>query len=271
MGSILEEFEKSKRVESKRAVVILSGGIDSSTVCALACSEGYSVYAITFDYHQRHRIELESAKKIAKLLSGKEGIGARLNFPGFVKVHKIFTINLNVFGSSALTDKTISVPMNRDESVVKTTDEEIPVTYVPVRNLIFLSLASAWAETLDIQDIFIGVTQVDYSGYPDCREDFINAFERAVNLASKKSVEGKLKFKIHTPFINMKKSDIIKKGVELGLDYGLTWSCYNPILYRLACGKCDSCRFRLQAFKEANIPDTVRYFSEGAKNREGGK
>ncbi|MBV7273540.1 7-cyano-7-deazaguanine synthase QueC [Clostridium sp. PL3] len=221
----------------KKAVVLLSGGLDSSTVVYLAKKEGYEVYAISFDYGQRHDKELNCAKNIAE----KAG----------VKEHIVVTTNMNAWGGSALTDKNIEVPEGKEES------KEIPVTYVPARNMIFLSYAASYAEVVGAQDIFIGVSEVDYSGYVDCREEFINAMENAINNGTVCAVEQGRKIKIHAPFLHMTKSQEIKLGKELGVDYGLTWSCYKG--EELACGVCDSCMLRLKAFKEAGYEDPVKY------------
>jgi 7-cyano-7-deazaguanine synthase len=229
--------------DMKRCVVLLSGGIDSSTTLAYAVREkGYEAYAITYDYGQRHRIEIESAKKIVDLLG--------------VNNHIIFPINLNLISVSALTREDISVP--KDRALKEITSGEIPITYVPSRNIIFLSIALSYAESMGIQDIFIGVNVLDYSGYPDCRPEFIKAFERMANIGTKMGVEGK-PFRIHTPLINKKKSEIIKLAYRLGLDLSLTVSCYNPDKDGRACGRCDSCLLRKQAFREAGIDDPTVY------------
>jgi 7-cyano-7-deazaguanine synthase len=224
----------------KKAVILLSGGLDSATVTAIAKSEGYDIYAISFSYGQRHDIELEFAKQQAKLQN--------------IKQHKIVNIDLRAFGKSALTDD-IDVPKNRKDDEI---DSEIPVTYVPARNTIFLSYALALAETQNASDIFIGVNSVDYSGYPDCRGEYIKSFEDMANLATKKSVEGD-KYKIHTPLIDISKAEIIKRGLELGVDYSKTISCYDPDEKGRACGKCDSCYLRLKGFYENNISDPLIY------------
>lgn len=221
----------------KKAVVLLSGGLDSSTAIYLAKKEGYEVYAISFDYGQRHDKELDCAKNIAE----KAG----------VREHIIVTTNMNAWGGSALTDKNIEVPEGKEES------KEIPVTYVPARNMIFLSYAASYAEVVGAQDIFIGVSEVDYSGYVDCREEFISAMENAINNGTVCAVEQGRKIKIHAPFLHMTKAEEIKLGKELGVDYGLTWSCYKG--EELACGVCDSCMLRLKAFKEAGYEDPVKY------------
>jgi 7-cyano-7-deazaguanine synthase len=207
---------------SKKAVVLLSGGIDSATTLAIAKDSGYEVYAISFQYGQRHVFEIEAAKKVASKIG--------------VKRHLIMDIDLSSFGGSALTD---DIPVPKSEKV-ENIGKEIPVTYVPARNIIFLSLALGWAEVLGSTDIFIGVNSIDYSGYPDCRPKFIEAFEEAVNLGTKIGVEGKNKIKIHVPLISMTKAQIIKKGIDLGLDYSLTHSCYDPDEEGRACGECDS-------------------------------
>ena len=231
----------------KKAVVLLSGGLDSTTTLAIAKKEGFEVYVLSFDYGQRHHIELEQAQKIAK------------NY-GVID-HQIMTIDLRQFGGSALTDS-IDVPTHREEKIVR---EEIPVTYVPARNTIFLSLCVAYAEVNKAPNIFIGVNAVDYSGYPDCRPEFIEAFEKLANLATKTSVEGKEKLKIHTPLIQLTKAEIILKGNELNVDYSLTHSCYNPERGGKACGICDSCALRLRGFNEAGFEDPVNYINPNRK------
>jgi 7-cyano-7-deazaguanine synthase len=225
----------------KRAVVLSSGGIDSTTALAIARSEGYEVYSISFRYGQRHALELDAAQKVAKTLGAKE--------------HLIMDVDLSKIGGSALTDN-IEVPKNQNE---KERQEEIPVTYVPARNTVFLSLALAWAEVLAASDIFIGVNAVDYSGYPDCRPEFIEAFERMANLATKAGVEGKTELVINAPLIHMTKAEIIQRGIELGIDYGITHSCYDPTPEGKACGKCDSCLLRKKGFHEAGIVDPTIY------------
>jgi len=225
----------------KKAVVLLSGGLDSTTTLAIAKKEGFEIYALSFDYGQRHRIELEQAQKIAKKFG--------------VIDHQIITINLRQFGGSALTDS-IEVPIHREE---KRMSEEIPVTYVPARNTIFLSFCLAYAEVKNAPHIFLGINAVDYSGYPDCRPEFIAAFEKLANLATKASVEGKEKLKIHTPLIQLTKAEIILKGIKLDIDYSLTHSCYNPERDGKACGICDSCHLRLRGFKEAGLEDPLNY------------
>jgi len=220
----------------QKAVVLVSGGLDSATTLAMARQQGYACYALSFDYDQRHRCELAAADAVASSLDARE--------------HRVFSLNLRQFGGSALTDDAIDVPEHGGEG--------IPVTYVPARNTVFLSLALAWAEVLDAHDIFIGVNAVDYSGYPDCRPEFIRSFEQTANLATKAGVEGR-GFTIHAPLIDMSKADIIRTGTSLGVDYGLTISCYNPDPDGLACGRCDSCRLRAEGFASAGVPDPTRY------------
>jgi len=224
-----------------KAVILLSGGIDSATTLAIAKNLGFDIYALSFRYGQRHAVELEAALRIAK----------RYN----VARHLIVDIDLRKIGGSALTAD-IKVPKNRDAEEMK---KDIPATYVPARNTIFLSYALAWAEVLGAADIFIGVNVLDYSGYPDCRPEYIAAYEKMANLATRACVEGKQKLKIHTPLIRMSKSQIIKKGIELGVDYSLTHSCYDPSASGDACGECDSCLLRLKGFMEAGFKDPVRY------------
>ena len=216
---------------TRKAIVLLSGGLDSTTTLAIAKNVGYDLFAISFDYGQRHKIELERAKTIAGHMEAKE--------------HRIVNIDLRQFGGSALTDN-IDVPNHSGEEEMLSS---IPVTYVPARNTIFLSYALAYAEVIKCNDIFIGVNAVDYSGYPDCRPEFITAFEILANLATKVGVEGSDKVKIHTPLIHMTKAEIIKKGLGLGVNYGITHSCYDPDEMGLACGACDSCLLRLKGFK----------------------
>jgi 7-cyano-7-deazaguanine synthase len=223
------------------AVVLLSGGLDSTTALAIAKSQGYEPHAMTFRYGQRHELEIGASKRIAKQ-SGVAG-------------HVIVDIDLRMFGGSALTSD-IAVPKNRQlEDIAK----DIPVTYVPARNTIFLSFALAWAETLCSSDIFIGVNALDYSGYPDCRPEYIKAYERMANLATKAGVEGRQRLRIHTPLIDLSKAQIIKKGLELGVDYSLTLTCYDPSSDGQACGLCDSCLLRLKGFSENDITDPARY------------
>ncbi len=224
----------------KKAVVLLSGGLDSATALALAVDRGFACHALSIDYGQRHRSELDAALRVARALGVVE--------------HRAVLIALGMFGGSALTDESIPVPDQPGEG--------IPVTYVPARNTVFLSLALGWAEVLGASDIFVGVNAVDYSGYPDCRPEFIAAFEQLANLATKAGVEGE-RFRIHAPLIEMTKSQIIKEGVRLGVDYGLTVSCYKADDRGRACGVCDSCRLRARGFGEAAIPDPTHYRGRG--------
>jgi len=223
------------------AVVLLSGGLDSATALAIARSEGYAGYALSFRYGQRHAVELESARKVARALGARE--------------HRIIDIDLGAIGGSALTAE-IEVP--KDRSTEEMTSG-IPLTYVPARNTIFLSFALAWAEVLAAEDIFIGVNALDYSGYPDCRPEYIAAFERMANLATKAAVEGHGRIRIHTPLIAMTKAQIIRTGLNLAVDYSLTHSCYDPDPAGIACGRCDSCLLRLKGFAEAGLTDPLRY------------
>ncbi|MGO9776964.1 MAG: 7-cyano-7-deazaguanine synthase QueC [Terracidiphilus sp.] len=227
--------------ERKRAVVLLSGGLDSATVLAIARSEGYDLHALSFSYGQRHIVELDAARRVAASIG--------------VADHRIAKIGLRVFGGSALTGD-FAVPKRR------TADEmshDIPITYVPARNTIFLSFALAWAEVLASSDIFIGVNALDYSGYPDCRPEFIEAFEKMANLATKAGVEGRQRLTIHTPLIALTKAEIIAKGIALGVDYGLTSSCYDPAPTGAPCGECDSCLLRRKGFRENGIEDPLAY------------
>ena len=223
----------------KRAVILLSGGLDSTTCLAIAREQGFDLFALTVNYGQRHIFELQSAKNVALSLD--------------VEKHSVLDIDLAQFGGSALTDD-IEVPKDRVESEMS----DIPATYVPARNTVLLSVALARAETLESFDIFIGVNALDYSGYPDCRPEYIESFERTANLATKAGVTGK-NFHIHTPLINMTKAEIIKSGTKLGVDYGLTFSCYDPQETGAPCGHCDACILRLKGFKEAGIPDPLNY------------
>ena len=220
-------------------MVLLSGGLDSATVLAIARHEGYRCHALTFDYGQRHRHELRAAAEVARALGAAE--------------HRVACIDLRAFGGSALTDA-IDVPKDRDESQMTT---GIPITYVPARNTIFLSYALAWSEVLGCGDIFIGVNAVDYSGYPDCRPKYIEAFEKMANLATKAAVEGKVEMKVHTPLIHLRKTQIIQRGLELGVDYSLTHSCYDPAPDAIPCGHCDSCLIRARAFEELGMTDPL--------------
>jgi 7-cyano-7-deazaguanine synthase len=225
----------------KKAVVLSSGGIDSTTVMAMAKQEGFEIYSLSFFYGQRHAVELEAARKVADAMGVAE--------------HLVINIDLKKIGGSSLTDD-MDVPKAKDE---RTLTREIPVTYVPARNTIFLSFALAWAEVLESSDIFIGVNAIDYSGYPDCRPEYIEAFQRMANLATKAGVEGITKIKIRTPLIRLTKGQIINKGIELGIDYSVTHSCYDPSPQGLACGRCDSCFLRKKGFKEAGVEDPTRY------------
>ena len=226
--------------EKKKAVVLLSGGLDSATVLAIARSQGYELYALSFSYGQRHIVELEAAARVANSIG--------------VVAHRTAVVDLRAFGGSALTAE-IAVPKGRTSGEMS---HGIPITYVPARNTIFLAFALAWAEVLGASDIFIGVNALDYSGYPDCRPEFIEAFERMANLATKAGVEGCQALKINTPLIAMSKAEIIRKGVELGVDYGLTSSCYDPSPSGEPCGSCDSCLLRQKGFGENGIEDPLR-------------
>ena len=219
-----------------KAVILLSGGLDSSTVLAIARSQGYDCYCLSLDYHQRHNVELLAAERVALALGAAE--------------HKTVQLDLSLFGGSALTDHAIAVPEQETAG--------IPVTYVPARNTIMLSLALAWAEVLQARDIFIGVNALDYSGYPDCRAEYVNAFQQMANLATKAAVEGQT-ITVHAPLIDMTKAEIIRSGHALGLDYGLTVSCYQADDHGAACGVCDSCRFRKAGFEQAGVADPTPY------------
>ena len=224
-----------------KAVVLSSGGLDSTTAIAIACSEGFEVYSLSFDYGQRHAFELKAAQKVAQYFQ--------------VARHLVIGIDLHAIGGSALTDN-LEVPKSRD---METMTSEIPITYVPARNTIFLSYALAWAEVLESSDIFIGVNAIDYSGYPDCRPEFIEAFERMANLATRSGVEGNTRVRIRTPLLHLDKAQIIQKGIELGVDYAMTHSCYDPSPEGLACSQCDSCILRRRGFLKAGIPDPTHY------------
>ena len=224
----------------KRAVVLLSGGLDSTTTLATAIAEGYETYALSFEYGQRHKIEIDAARRIARALGAKE--------------HRVAKIDMRIFGGSALTGD-VDVPKKRPAKEIA---QGIPVTYVPARNTIFLSYALALAETIGARDIFIGANAIDYSGYPDCRPEFIAAFETLANLATKAGVEG-ARFRIHAPLIKLSKAEIIRKALELDVDLALTHSCYDPTPDGVACGECDSCLLRLKGFREAALEDPVRY------------
>jgi len=225
-------------VMQKKAVILFSGGLDSTTCVAIAKSQGYICYALSFDYGQKHKSELDAAKRVANLMEVKE--------------HKVISLGLNSLGGSALTDKNIDVVDYSD-------DNKIPVTYVPARNTVFLSVALGWAEVLGAFDIFIGANDVDYSGYPDCRPEYLQAFERLANLATKAGVEG-VKYTIHAPLLKLTKREIIQQGMELGVNYETTLSCYRADTKGRACGKCDSCTYRRKGFIEAGVADPTRYF-----------
>jgi 7-cyano-7-deazaguanine synthase len=228
-------------MKARRAVVLLSGGLDSATVLAIARAKGFELYALSFSYGQRHVWELEAAGRVAAAIG--------------VVQHRVAKIDLRIFGGSALTDE-IDVPKGRSTDEMA---QGIPITYVPARNTIFLSFALAWTEVLEASDIFIGVNALDYSGYPDCRPEFIEAFEKMANRATKAGVEGRQRLKIHTPLIALSKAEIIRKGMELGVDYGLTSSCYDPSETGEPCGECDSCLLRLKGFRENGIDDPLNY------------
>ena len=225
---------------SKPAIILLSGGLDSATVLAMALGDGYDCYCLSFSYGQKHNAELEYAERLAKSMGAKE--------------HRTAQIDIGAFGGSALTDASIDVP---DADALS---NEIPVTYVPARNTVFLSYALAWAEVLGAKDIFIGVNAVDYSGYPDCRPEFIEAFQSVANLATKHGVEG-IGFKIHTPLIDLTKGQIIEQGLSFGVNYAETVSCYRLNAIGEACGQCDSCVIRAEGFRQAGVPDPTRYLS----------
>ena len=224
----------------KHAVVLLSGGLDSTTTLAIAIGQGYDVYALSFDYGQRHKIEIKAARKVAKSLGAKQ--------------HRVVKIDNKIFAGSALTND-LDVPKSRSEKEIAA---GIPITYVPARNTIFLSHALAWAETIPAGHIFLGVNAIDYSGYPDCRPEFIAMFEMLANIGTKAGVEG-LRFQIHTPLIKMSKAEIIRKAQELDVDLALTHSCYDPAPDGRACGQCDSCQLRRKGFREAGVNDPIRY------------
>jgi 7-cyano-7-deazaguanine synthase len=225
----------------KKAVILLSGGIDSATAAAIAQRNEFDLYALTFRYGQRHEREIEAANKVAAWLRVEE--------------HIIIDSDLRAIGGSALTDR-IEVPKSRSISEI---EHGLPVTYVPARNTIFLAYGLALTERVEASDIFFGANQLDYSGYPDCRDEYVRAFERMANLATKAAVEGKVQLKIHTPLIQMTKAEIIKQGSKLGVDYSLTWSCYDPTVDGKACALCDSCQLRLKGFKEAGLNDSIPY------------
>ncbi len=235
----------SPAADRRQAVVLVSGGLDSATVLALAATGGFEVFALSFNYGQRHAAELQAAARVV----AAAGVAA----------HRVVDIDLSQLGGSALTDEKLAVPTGSSASEVGG-DADIPITYVPARNTVFLSFALAWAEVLEARDIFIGVNAVDYSGYPDCRPQFINAFERTANLATKMGVQGQ-HISVHAPLIELSKADIIRRGVELGVDYSLTVSCYQADAQGRACGQCDSCHLRRAGFEQAGVPDPTVYFA----------
>jgi 7-cyano-7-deazaguanine synthase len=238
----MDGAEERAMAELRRpAVVLLSGGLDSTTVLAIAKAEGFAPHALSFRYGQRHQTELEAARRVA----------AAAGVP-----HRIVGIELGVVGGSALTDAAIEVPKDRDEAAL---GADIPVTYVPARNTVFLSIALGYAETLGCGDLFVGVNALDYSGYPDCRPEFIEAFERLAQVATADGVSGRVRYRVHAPLMTMTKAQIIRRGTELGVDYGLTHSCYDPSTSGLACGRCDSCVLRHRGFVESGVPDPTAY------------
>ena len=222
-----------------KAVVLTSGGMDSATTLAIARAQGYETYALTVDYGQRHRWEIQRARDVARHLGARE--------------HRIVQVDLRAIGGSALTDD-LDVPKGRP---LEALGREIPITYVPARNTLFLALALGWAEVLGAEDLFIGANALDYSGYPDCRPEFLEAFERLANLATRAGVEGRARFRVHAPLLYLSKAEIVKKGVELGVDFSLTHSCYDPLPDGRPCGSCDSCLLRRKGFEEAGIPDPL--------------
>jgi len=235
--------------DAKPAVILLSGGLDSATTAAVARAEGFSLYALSVDYGQRHRFELAAAARVARAMAVKE--------------HATVTIDLARFGGSALTTR-LDVPKDRAPAEM---ERDIPITYVPARNTVFLSLALAWAETLGAADLFLGVNAVDYSGYPDCRPEYIRAFEALANLATRAGVTGALRFRVHAPLIDMTKGQIIRRGAELGVDYSLTHSCYDPDAAGGPCRRCDACRLRAKGFADAGLPDPL---ARGRAPHDGG-
>ena len=233
-----------------KAVILLSGGLDSTTTAAIAKSEGCDeLYALTVSYGQRHKFELDAAKRVASAM-------------GVVR-HEFLDIDLSRFGGSALTCPDMEVPHARS---LEQMGSDIPVTYVPARNTIFLSVALAFAETQGAADIFLGINHVDYSGYPDCRPEFLQAFEKLANLATRAGVEGTLKMRIHAPLLQLSKGEIIRRGLSLGVDYSITHTCYDPAPDGASCGRCDACQLRLQGFREAGIPDPIRYVFRSEKS-----
>ncbi|MBI3981866.1 MAG: 7-cyano-7-deazaguanine synthase QueC [Gemmatimonadetes bacterium] len=229
-----------------KAVVLLSGGLDSATALAIARTEGYATYALTLRYGQRHAIEVEAARRVARSLGAAR--------------HVVTDLDLRAFGGSALT---ADIPVPKDRPLPEIA-EGIPITYVPARNTIFLSFALAWAEVLGAQDVFIGVNALDYSGYPDCRPEYLEAYQRMADLATKAGVEGRQRLAIHAPLLRLTKKEIIRRGLQLGVDYSLTISCYDPGLDGEACGRCDACQLRLRGFVEAGVPDPARYATAAA-------
>jgi 7-cyano-7-deazaguanine synthase len=235
--------------KGRAAVVLLSGGLDSATTAAIAREESFRLFALSVDYGQRHRFELDAARRVAKSLG--------------VERHVVASVGLDQFGGSALTDDKCAVPLDRDAAQIS---HGIPITYVPARNTVLLSLALGYAEVVGAADLFIGVNAIDYSGYPDCRPEFIAQFEKLANLATKAGVEHTVTFRIHTPLIHMTKAQIIRRGTELGVDYSLTHSCYAPSEEGVACGRCDACQLRLKGFAEAGLNDPVAYQTTRPKN-----
>jgi 7-cyano-7-deazaguanine synthase len=232
---------RSNPPHCRPAVILLSGGLDSATTAAIARAEGFRLYSLSIDYGQRHRFELDAAQRVAKCLG--------------VARHVCVAVELDQFGGSALTDE-IDVPLDRDNDQIA---RGIPVTYVPARNTVFLSLALGFAEVIAASDLFIGVNAIDYSGYPDCRPEFIAAFERLANLATKAGVENTMQFRVHTPLIHLTKAEIIRRGTQLGVDYSITHSCYAPNEAGIACGRCDACQLRRKGFAEAGLSDPISY------------
>jgi 7-cyano-7-deazaguanine synthase len=225
---------------AKRAVVLLSGGLDSTTVLAIARAEGYAPHALSFRYGQRHEVELDAAARVAR---------------AFGAPHRVVTVDLSSLGGSALTDGAIEVPKDRDDRAM---GADIPVTYVPARNTVFLAVALGYAETLGAGDLFVGVNALDYSGYPDCRPEFVEAFERLAQVATADGVTGRVRYRVHAPLMRMTKAEIVRAGLALGVDYSITHSCYDPV-DGLACGRCDSCLLRRRGFALAGVPDPTRY------------
>lgn len=240
-------MERPHRGKRPSAVVLLSGGVDSSTTLAIARASGFELHALTFRYGQRHQREIDAARRVAGALG--------------VRRHIVTDIDLRLFGGSALTTD-LPVPKDRTEREM---GAAIPVTYVPARNTIFLSFALAWAEVLGAADLFIGVNALDYSGYPDCRPEYLQAYQRMADLATKAGVEGRQRLTIHAPLLTLTKAAIVRRGLELGVDYGLTWSCYDPVADGMACGRCDACRLRLKGFSEAGAPDPLPYATTPAR------